>query len=253
MSRKAGFTLLEAMTVIAITGLTVSLIYTVGMRGVFTGFRLGNRALSTADMEVAKTAYRDVVASLVIPPVAVSSQAAEDELSQRIDDSFVGTPVEVAGRLIAMRETPCALTGADGRISLTFETDDSGTTLFCSLDEGEGAGEPVELMRLRFGPAAFSYSEDGLEWFEDWTVERGLPVDRQALPNGELRRVLIRLAGADGDGELIALASSGRAVAQTAPQPGGGGGGGGGGRGGGGRGGGGPDGGGRGGGRGGGG
>ena len=83
MTSKAGFTLLETMVVIAITGLTISLIYTVGMRGVFNGFRLGNRALTTADMEIAKAGYRDVLQSIVIPPVGVDASTRRSRARRR--------------------------------------------------------------------------------------------------------------------------------------------------------------------------
>lgn len=251
MRGKAGFTLLEALATLGISALTLSLMYTVGMRGAFTGFRLGNRAIASADTEIAKAAYREVLAGIVVPPVAVQNQIAETELTDRLDDTFIGTSTEVSGHLIAGRDTPCALAGTDARITLTYETDEASTTVFCAIDEGlgDGLGEPIELMRLRFGNAYFSFSEDGATWVDEWTVERGLPVETQLLPNGELRKVLVRLSSDDGSTEVLGLVSSGRAIAATAPVPqaqgggGGRGGGGDGGRGDGGRGG--PDGGGR--------
>ena len=46
MTGKAGFTLLEALLVLAITAITVGVIFTIGARGGSTILRLGSRALT---------------------------------------------------------------------------------------------------------------------------------------------------------------------------------------------------------------
>ncbi len=213
MRGKQGFTLIEALAVIGITALTLSVMYSVGIQGVVTAFRLGDRAMASADSEIAKLAYRDVMASLVIPPVAVSAEAAEIEQDEQFDDTFVGTPQEVAGHFIALRDTPCGPAGTAGRITLSFTTDEAQTTLFCQI----GEGEPVPIVKFRFPTTGFSYSEDGAAWADEWTVERGMPVEAQVLPNGDLRQVFVRLGSEEGSAQFVALASSGRAVPQTPP------------------------------------
>ena len=77
--RVAGFTLFEALIALAVTGLAVTVLLGVGMRGVGTGFRLGGRAVDRANQQVSLQALRDTFDSLVVPPIAVSSAAAEAE------------------------------------------------------------------------------------------------------------------------------------------------------------------------------
>lgn len=227
--RVAGFTLFEALVALAVTGLAMTVMLDVGMRGVATSFRLGGRAVDRANQQVSLQALRDTLDSLVIPPIAVSSAAAEAETEEAEEagqgDTFDGQSEQLSAYVIATRDTPCLPVGGQGRLTLSITVEGGRTQIACQL----GDEDPVTLANLSWPDAAFSYSEDGVEWTDTWTVTRGETVDQSAVPDAELRKVYVRLASSDGANQLIGLASSGRALPQTAPVAAGGGGGGGGG------------------------
>jgi len=214
-SRKAGFTLIEAMIALLITGLTVALVLGVGTRGAFQAFGLGNRALATVDKEVDRQTFDDLIHDIVVPPINLASQAAETEL-ELIDDSFVGAPDQMSGRLVAGRETVCAPLGLEGRITLSVETTASlETTVFCRLTLDDGTEiEPVAVAKLRWPDGVFSYSEDGTQWYDSWEVYRGQPTVYGADPNQVMRKIFVRLASSDGRAQIVDLAASGRALSQ---------------------------------------
>ncbi len=218
--RRAGFTLIESLTALIITGFAVSLILMIGARGAFQGLMLGNRAVATIDNNVTRSALGDLIGDIVIPPLTLASQAAETE-TMEVDDSFVGATDQVAGRLVAGRETPCAPIGAEGRLVLAVrKTGDLESTVSCALTYDDGTAiEPVDMVKLRWPDAAFSYSEDGAQWLGAWEVDRGQPVETSALPNAIQRKVFVRLTSSDGRSQLVEIATSGRVVAQTAPAP----------------------------------
>jgi hypothetical protein len=212
----AGFTLFEALIALAVTGLAVGVMLDVGMRGVATGFRLGGRAVDRANQQVSLQALRDTFDSLVVPPIAVSSAAAEAETeaaeAEGQGDTFDGQPTQLSAYVIAARDTPCLPVGGQGRLTLTIAVEGGRTLIACQL----GEENPVPLANLSWPDATFSYSEDGTTWTDTWVVTRGETVEQAIIPDAELRRVYIRVASSDGANQLIGLASSGRALPQTA-------------------------------------
>lgn len=214
--RVAGFSLLEALVALAVAGVALGMIYTVGFRGVTTGFRLGGRAITHANEQVSTQVLRDTLGSIVIPPIAVSSAAAEAETEAAEEegngDEFTGEAGQLAAYVIAARDTPCLPVGGQGRLTLTVRQEKGRTLLDCQL----GSDEAITFADLSWPDAAFSYSEDGLEWFDNWSVVRGENVEASATPDAELRKVYVRLASRDGQGQVIELLTSGRALPQTA-------------------------------------
>lgn len=216
MRRVAGFTLFEALIALAVTGLAVGVMLDVGMRGVSTGFRLGGRAVDRANQQVSLQAVRDTLDSLVVPPIAVSSAAAEAETdaaeAEGQGDTFEGEPMRLSAYVIAARDTPCLPVGGQGRLTLTITVESGRSVVACQL----GDADPIPLANLSWPDATFSYSEDGTEWTDTWVVTRGETVEQAIIPDAELRRVYVRVASSDGANQLIGLASSGRALPQTA-------------------------------------
>lgn len=215
--RVAGFTLFEALIALAVTGLAVGVMLDVGMRGVSTGFRLGGRAVDRANQQVSLQALRDTIDDLVVPPIAVSSAAAEAETDAAEEagqgDTFDGQPTQLSAYVIAARDTPCLPVGGQRRLTLTITVEGGRTFIACQLGEEE---DPVVLANLSWPDATFSYSEDGTTWTDTWAVTRGETVEQAVVPDAELRRVYVRVASSDGANQLIGLASSGRALPQTA-------------------------------------
>jgi hypothetical protein len=205
---KGGFTLIEAILVLAITSLTIGIIFTIGARGGSTVLRLGSRALDVADTQLARDTFRSVVDSLIVPSLTTRAQSeggleADAELT-----SLTGDAAQLSAQWLAKRTTACGPAGQAGRLTLALTSSAGHTVLSCQLEDGE----PVTLLDLGVRQARFEYSEDGTNWVEAWTVEAGQPVMDAAEPNAELRRVYVRLVTDDGLADLIALTTSGRAV-----------------------------------------
>jgi hypothetical protein len=215
-SSVAGFTLIEALATLAVTGLTLGVMFSIGMKNIQAGYRLGHRAVDHANQQVSAGAVRDVINSMVVPALALSSQAAEDEAETNdqngMGDEFDGAPDTLAGYIIAARDNPCLPVGGEGRITLSFKSENGRTLLICQVN----GDDPVTLANLGWPDAAFSYSEDGATWTDTWQVIRGQQVDAAATPDAEQRKVYVRIASQDGANQLVELVQSGRPIAQTA-------------------------------------
>lgn len=215
--RVAGFTLLETLAALAVTGLAVSVMLMVGLRGAGTGFRLGSRAVGNADQQVSLQALRVTLDNLIVPPIAVSSAAAEAETEEAEQagqgDTFEGLPDQLSAYIIAGRDTPCLPVGGQGRITFAVRAENKRTLITCQLTDED----VITLANLNWPDASFTYSDDAVTWTDNWTVIRGEPVPDSLTPDAELRKVYIRIASKDGQNQVIALATSGRALPQIAP------------------------------------
>jgi type II secretory pathway pseudopilin PulG len=217
--RVAGFTLIEALATLAVTGLTLSVMFSIGVKNIAAGYRLGHRAVDHANQQVSTGAVRDVLDSMVIPALAPASQGAEDEAETNdqngMGDEFDGASDTLAGYIIAARDNPCLPTGGEGRITLSFKTDNGRTLLMCQVN----AEDPVVLGNFGWPDAAFSYSEDGTTWTDTWQVIRAQTVDNAAVPDSEQREVYVRIASRDGANQVVELVQSGRRVTIAAQTP----------------------------------
>jgi hypothetical protein len=205
---KGGFTLIEAILVLAITALTIGLIFTIGARGGSTVLRLGSRALDVADTQLARDTFRSVVDSLVVPSLTTRAQSEGGEEADAENTSLTGDPTQLSAQWLAKRTTACGAAGEAGRLTLALTTSAGHTVLSCQVEDGD----PVTLLDLGVHQVRFQYSEDGANWVDEWIVEAGQPVQAAAEPSAELRRVYVRLASDDGVADLVALTTSGRAI-----------------------------------------
>lgn len=193
-ARRRGFSLIEALVVLAVAGAALMLIFSVGVRSTEIAFRLGRRALDLADRQVSTDALRGVVRGLVIPPTG--SETPTDASDAR------GTSRRFGGPAVLATATPCAGSGPSAWIEVSLVGEAGGDVVTCRADDGPA----VVLADLRPRQARFSYSEDGVRWRDSWRAAPRL-MDRTLAPRAQ--GVYVRLATDDGKIEVIERATSG--------------------------------------------
>ena len=192
-ARRSGFSLIEALVVLAIGGMALAVIFSIGMKAGDTGFALGRRAMSAADADMAISDLRSIIRSLTVrPPAAVLDG---------VDLPITGAPERLEGEAVMERATGCAPQGWAGRLVLTIEAQGDRRVVMC-----EAAGRKTPLLPLPPGAqAALSYSQDGQTWTSSFASPR-----KQALGEEGMRsvRLFIRLNGGP-DMDVVETASSG--------------------------------------------
>lgn len=193
--RRVGFSLIEALVVLAISSVALVVIFSIGRSAADSGFRLGRAALSAADSEVALADTRTVMSSFLLMPAAV----IRDPETHALDGSASG----LEGDAVMSRSSVCAPRGWRGRLLLSIELDGGETTLMCQA----GNARPVRLMALRRG-AALAYSEDGIEWQTTWTNAPEPSVANEALPPLEADTLYVGLSNPESRG-IVSVLSTG--------------------------------------------
>jgi prepilin-type N-terminal cleavage/methylation domain-containing protein len=156
-ARRSGFSLIEALVVLAIGGMALAIIFSIGTKAGDTGFGLGRRAMDAADSDVAVTDLRSIIRSLALRPT--------DTFQTEFDQPILGEATRLVGDVVMERATQCAPQGWAGRLTLAVETRGTGRVLTCSAGERQAT-----LATLRTNEAAFSYSADGgLTWSPGYT------------------------------------------------------------------------------------
>jgi prepilin-type N-terminal cleavage/methylation domain-containing protein len=193
--RRRGFSLIEALVVLAVAGAALMLIFSVGIRSTEIAFRLGRRALDVADRQLSTDALRTIVRGLALAPTGPGKPSRGDEV--------IGDAWTFSGPAILAAATPCAGSGPVARITVVVVGDASGDVVTCQV-----AGQPASrLVDLRPRRARLSYSDDGLRWRETWEGARALTAPGQPP---RARTVYVRLATDDGRIEMVERARSGR-------------------------------------------
>ena len=188
--------------VLAITAMTLSLLFSMASRGVDAGFRIGRSALDQADRSIETETLRSLLESLRLPLLGIIEDPAEMPS---------GSETQFSGLASLIRPTPCGPRGKYGRLTLEIEAGGDGSTLTCSINDGE----PVVVLRHP-GTLVFSYSDDGDQWSPvlgggDLSAVQ----DEDSLTVRE-RRLFVRLADVAGAFDVIGRASSGRPEAVLA-------------------------------------
>jgi prepilin-type N-terminal cleavage/methylation domain-containing protein len=196
MARRAGFSLIEALVVLAIGGMALALIFSIGTQAGDTGFGLGRRALDAADADIAQADVRSVIQSFLLRPPA--------GFVADVDRALDGEETRLAGEAVMRRSTACGPRGWRGELILAVEeTPDETTVLTCQT----GTRKAV-LARLERGDGAFSYSSDG----SDWTGTYSSSPEAFDRPNEEeWAEVYVRFAALDDEIDLVERLTSGRA------------------------------------------
>ena len=191
-SRRAGFSLIEALVVLAVGGLALAVIFSIGTKAGDTGFKLGRGAMAAADRDVAVGDVRATVRSIALRPPA----AFQPDIDRPMD----GQAQRLEAEVVMERATQCAPQGWNGRLVLEIAVEGSERVLTCRA----GDRPRTRLMVLGAGQAGFTYSTDGQSWapaYANTPQPRGegplLPVD-----------LWVRLSTPDLD--VVELASSGQ-------------------------------------------
>lgn len=149
---RAGFSLIEALVVLAIGGMALAVIFSIGIKAGDTGFSLGRRAMSVADADVAISDLRAIIRSLSVRPTAT--------ISEGVDRPILAGPDRLEADAVMERATGCAPQGWAGRLTLTIETQGDEKVLMC-----QAGPRKTPIMSLPRGAApAFSYSTDSMIW-----------------------------------------------------------------------------------------
>lgn len=155
---RAGFSIVEALVVLAISGMALAIIFSIGVKAGDSGFGLGRRAMSAADLDLAASDLRSLLRSYDIRPV--------DTFVDGVDTPLVGTGDRLEGTAVMERATQCAPEGWAGRLVLAIESQGETRTLVCQ------AGERRAVLFELGAAAAFSYSADGTGWAGDYVNQR---------------------------------------------------------------------------------
>ena len=150
-SPRSGVSIVEALVVLAISGMALAIIFSIGVKAGDTGFGLGRRAMSAADLDLAVSDLRSLLRSFEIRPV--------DTFVDGVDQPLVGTPDRLEGAAVMERATQCAPQGWAGHLVLAVEGEGESRVLVC-----QAGTQRAVLFELGAAPAAFSYSVDTTTW-----------------------------------------------------------------------------------------
>ena len=204
MSR-SGFSVLEAMIALVITGLALTLIFSIGNRASSSGFSLGRRVLRLSDQQIEALSLRALIEGLVVPS-GLDSPAANMGLRRLGPENLVGSPDRVSGSAVLMRDTLCANAEPLTHLELRIRQDGGRWQLICLVP----SQTETVLMELGQKPARFSYSQDGNIWTDTIDIRPG-PTDPNSYDSRyRARTVFIRLSNADLSVLLIERTTTGR-------------------------------------------
>ena len=190
---RAGFSLVEALVVLAISGMALAIIFSIGVKAGDTGFSLGRRAMSAADVDIAASDLRSILRSFALRPSLLFLDG--------VDEPILGTANRLEGDVVMERATQCAPLGWSGRLMLEIEPDGAGQSLTCSAN-----GKKVTLLTTRGDNASLTYSRDGQVWTRAYTnkIENR---SEEALPRSD--KVWVRFA-ARPEVDIVDLIESSR-------------------------------------------
>jgi len=191
---RTGFSLIEALVVLAIGSMALALIFSIGRSASDNGFRLGRGALTAADNEISVADARTAIGSLLIRPLATIRDPERE--------SVIGEATSIEGEALMRRATACAPRGWKGRLRLSIEPIGRRAALVCHADD-----RSVRLMLLGQG-ATFSYSTDGVAWTSAWTNAPQTGSGPVTAPQLESASVYLRLTNPGGP-DIMETASSG--------------------------------------------
>lgn len=190
---RPGFSLIEALVVLAISGMALAIIFSIGVKAGDSGFALGRRAMSAADQDVSVGDVRSLFRSVSVRP--------ERTFRTAIDQPITGRPDRFEGEIVAERATQCAPSGWSGRLVLTVETRGAVRVLVC-----RAGGRVTDLLTTTDPAASLSYSRDGRTWAAAFD---NTPSSRAFEDVIRSERLYMRFRGGRGM-DVVEMASSAR-------------------------------------------
>ena len=197
--RITGFSLIEALVVLAVGGMALAIIFSIGVKAGDTGFALGRRAMAVADTDIAVGDLRATFRSLSLPPARL--------FDPKLDTPIEGDSERITAPVVMERATQCAPQGWAGQLILTLEQSGDNAVVFCAA-----AGRKVPLLTISNATARFSYSIDGLTWMPRYS---SLPPPGASLSEARSQRVFVRMHANRSD--IIEQASSGQPIPWIRP------------------------------------
>lgn len=195
---RSGFSLIEALVVLAISGMALAIIFTIGKKAGDTGFGLGRRAMAASESDIAISDLRTLIQSVALRPVA--------SFAPEIDIPVLGTDKRFEADVVMSRANQCAPLGWAGRITVSVESDRGHNQLVCEAD-----GNKSVLIDLGTAAASFSYSRDGKSWSPGYT---NAPQGAAAATTLHSETVWVRFASPEF-GDIVESATSGPPDAWT--------------------------------------
>lgn len=190
--QRHGFSLIEALVVLAIGGMALAIIFSIGIKAGDTGFGLGRRAMAAADTELSTNDLRSLLRSFSVRPEATFVAG--------VDRPIEGSANRLSGEAVMERATQCGPQGWAGELILEIEQQDGLMSVICQADDRR--------VVLASGPGTeggFQYSTDaGATWTDVWT---SAPTSRFAEPRSV--RVWFRVTG-PGSLDIVETSGSGR-------------------------------------------
>lgn len=192
---RSGFSIIEALVVLAIGGMALAIIFSIGIKAGDTGFGLGRRAMAAADTELSTQDLRSLLRSFLVRPEATFVSG--------VDRPIEGSSGRLTGDAVMERATQCGPQGWSGELTLEIEQQQGLVSIVCLVDDRR--------VVLASGPGTqggFQYSSDGgATWTDTWS---NAPISRSPEPRSV--RVWFRVVG---PGSLIIVETSGSGRPET--------------------------------------
>lgn len=194
-TRRSGFSLVEALVVLAIGGMALAVIFSIGVKAGDTGFALGRRAMAAADQDVALGDLRVILRSLDLRPPQL--------IAEEVDSPIVGTSTRLEATVVLEQATACGPQGWAGSMVLSLiPHEGGGAGLYCQAGDRE-----VALMTwTRERPLGFRFSTDKQVWTESFST----PLVRAPLEEALLSQSLWISFSSQTGGQVIEEVTSGQ-------------------------------------------
>lgn len=179
--------------VLAIGGMALAIIFSIGVKAGDTGFSLGRRAMSAADLDVSVSDVRVLIRSIALRP--------PETFNAQVDRPVDGAPDRLEADVVMERATQCAPQGWAGRMVLTVHREAGQGVLTC-----EAGGAPVTLVTTSDPSARLSYSSDGVSWSSVYASA----TCAAATNDGQMRAVVLFVRFQGGAIDVLDAAGSGR-------------------------------------------